>query len=92
MKTREQVLAEFQRMQKQLYGKFGHGTIEVRAYDQGNGYWSVGILVSRRDDKLNAHDVWEEASWTNYGNTHSDYYETKNEKLLAEFKEKFNLK
>ena len=92
MKTMKQVLAEFQRMQKQLYGKFGHGTIEVRAYDQGNGYWSVGIRVSRWSDGLKKHDVWENAEWTNYGTTHCDEYESENEKLLAEFKKKFNLK
>ena len=88
----KQVLAEFQRMQKQLYGKFGYGTIDVNAYDQGNGYWSVTIRVSRWSDELNAHDMWEEAKWTNYGATQCDDYEAENEEILAEFKEKFNLK
>ena len=92
MKTMKQVLAEFQRMQKQLYGKFGRGTIDVNAYDQGNGYWSVSIRVSRWSDELNAHDVWEEVKWTNYGATHCDDYDADNENRLAEFKEKFNLK
>ena len=86
------MLAEFQRMHRQLCDKFGHGIIAVSAYDQGNGYWSVEIHVSRWSDELNAHDVWEEAKWVNYGNTHNDERERENEARLAEFKEKFNLK
>ena len=88
----EQVLTEFQRMQKQLYGKFGREFIDVKAYDQGNGYWSVSILVTRHNHELEEHDVWEEARWTNYGTIHDEENESENRKLLAEFKKKFNLK
>ena len=91
MKTMKQVLAEFQRMQNQLYGKFGHGTIKVRAYDQGNGYWTVRILVTRWCSELNTHDVWEQVEWDHYSDQ-NEFYEQENEKLLAEFKKKFNLK
>lgn len=91
MKTMKQVLAEFQRMQKQLYGKFGHGTLELKAYDQGNGYWSVRILVTRWSSVLNTHDVWEQIEWDHYSEQ-NEFNEQENEKLLAEFKEKFNLK
>jgi hypothetical protein len=92
MKTRKQVLAEFQRMQNQMWGTFGQGAIEVRAYDQGNGYWSVTILVTRLNDALKVHDVWEEVKWTHHGVGYCEDDEAENEQLLAEFKEKFNLK
>lgn len=92
MKTRKQVLADFYGMQRQLCDKFGRGTIDVEAYDQGNGFWSVRIRVSRWSDELNAHDVWVDLVWTNYGTTHDEEYEAENEEALAEFKEKFNLK
>lgn len=93
MKTRKQVLAEFQRMQNQMWGTFGYGAIEVRAYDQGNGYWSVTILVSRLNVETRKHDVWESVEWRNYGERlHGEDVEAENEAKLAEFKEKFNLK
>ena len=93
MKTRKQVLAEFQRMQNQMYGTFGQGAIEVRAYDQGNGYWSVTILVTRLNESMKKHDVWESVEWRNCGGTlHDEETEQENEAKVNEFKKKFNLK
>ena len=93
MKTRKQVLAEFQRMQNQMWGTFGQGAIEVRAYDQGTGYWSVTILVSRLNEETKKHDVWESIEWRNYGGTlHDEETEQENEAKVNEFKKKFNLK
>ncbi len=91
MKTMKQVLAEFQRMQKQLYGKFGHGSIDVSAYDSGDDYWNVRILVARWNSDLETHDVWEKAEWNHYS-THTERNEQNNEEILKRFKEKFNLK
>lgn len=92
MRTMKQVLAEFQRMQNKMWGTFGQGAIEVRAYDQGNGYWSVTILVTRLNEHMK-HDVWESVEWRNYGvKLHDEETEQENEAKLAEFKEKFNLK
>ena len=91
MKTMKQVLAEFQRMQKQLCGKFGRGIIDVKTYDQGNGYWSVSIHVSRLSENGKEHEVWEDAKWTHYG-LQDEENEAENEKELAAFKEKLNIK
>ena len=91
MKTRKQVLAEFQRMQKQLYGKFGFGSFDVSAYDGGDGYWSVRILVSRWSEERDTHDVWEQVEWNHYS-TQNERNEQNNEEILKAFKEKFNLK
>lgn len=87
------MLAEFQHMQNQMFDKFGQGAIEVRAYDQGTGYWSVSILVTRLNEDMTGHEVWESVEWRNYGGPlHDEETERDNEAQLAEFKKKFNLK
>lgn len=88
MKTRKQVLAEFQRMQKQLCGKV-RGFVVVQEYNgEDFAYWCIKMLVA----KFNGQEIEEreEVEWTHY--RQSEEQERENEAVLAEFKEKFNLK
>lgn len=86
MKTMKQVLAEFQRMQKQLMCE---GIVEVRVYCDGE-YWAIRVekVTFTNNDEIKTRDYVE---WTHY-TSQDDENEQENEKLLAEFKEKFNLK
>lgn len=88
MKTRKQVLAEFQRMQKQLCETV-KGFVEVKSYE-APGMWEIEIHVTEFEGK----DIvgTSKVAWDNYKDIHHEDIEAKNEKLLAEFKEKFNLK
>lgn len=88
MKTRKQVLAEFQRMHKQLCGTV-KGFINVQEYN-ASGMWAVKLQVTEFEGyEIVAKD---EAEWDNYRNSHNEGQERENEAKLAEFKEKFNLK
>lgn len=88
MKTRKQVLAEFQRMHRQLCGTV-KGFIEVREYN-ASGMWSIRLCVTKFESgEIVAKD---EVEWENYRTTHNEGQERENEAKLAEFKEKFNLK
>ena len=86
MRTMKQVLAEFQRMQGQL---ICDGVVEVRVYRDGE-YWSIKVqrVTFTEYYEVKTSDGVE---WTHYS-SHYDEQEQKNEKLLAAFKEKFNLK
>ena len=86
MKTRKQVLAEFQRMQKQL---ICDGLVELRVYRDGT-YWAIRVQKVTFTDN---HEVktCDYVEWTHYSVQDEDDEQTQ-EKLLAEFKEKFNLK
>lgn len=86
MRTQKQVLAEFQQMQKQM---ICDGFVEVSVYQDGN-YWAIKLVRTTITGryKIDARD-WVE--WTHY-TCHDEEYEAENEKNLAEFKEKFNLK
>lgn len=86
MKTMKQVLAEFQRMQKQL---ICDGLVEVYVYCDGE-YWAIRVqkLTFTDNHEVKTRDYVE---WTHY-TSQDEEQELDNEKLLAEFKEKFNLK
>ena len=88
MKTRKQVLAEFQRMQKQLCETIV-GFVEVKSYN-APGMWEIEIHVTEFEGKEIVGT--SKVAWDNYRDFHNEDIEAKNEKLLAEFKEKFNLK
>lgn len=88
MKTRKQVLAEFQRMHGQLCGTI-NGFIEVREYNS-TGMWSIRLHVTKFENReIVAKD---EVEWDNYRTGHSKECERENEEKLAAFKERFNLK
>lgn len=88
MKTKKQVLAEFQRMHRQLCGTV-EGFVEVEEYN-AMGMWAIKLHVTRfENSEIVANDRVE---WDNYCTTHSEKNERENEATLAEFKEKFNLK
>ena len=86
MRTMKQVLAEFQRMQEQL---IGDGIVEVNVYCNGK-YWAIRVqkVTFTDNNEVKTRDYVE---WVHY-TCHDEEQEQKNEKLLAEFKEKFNLK
>lgn len=86
MKTMKQVLAEFQRMQKQL---ICDGLVEVYVYCDGE-YWAIRVqtLTFTDNHEVKTRDCVE---WTHY-TSQDEEQELDNEKQLAEFKEKFNLK
>lgn len=86
MKTMKQVLAEFQRMQKQLMGE---GIVEVNVYCDG-GYWAIKVqkVTFTNNHEIKTRDYVE---WTHYS-SQDEEDEQNNEAKLAEFKEKFNLK
>lgn len=89
MKTRKQVLAEFQRMHRQLCGTI-NGFVDTREYKQGSRYWTISLFITEFADSeiVAKHEV----AWRNYCDTHTAGDERENEAVLAEFKEKFNLK
>lgn len=86
MKTMKQVLAEFQRMQKQL---ICDGSVDVRVYCNGK-YWTVSVekMTFTHKNEIETHD-WVE--WTHYS-CQDEVDEQENEAKLAAFKEKLNLK
>lgn len=86
MKTMKQVLAEFQRMQKQLMGE---GIVEVYVYCDG-GYWAIKVqkVTFTDNQEVKTRDYVE---WTHYSSQNEEQ-ERENEKLLDEFKEKLNIK
>ena len=88
MKTMKQVLAEFQRMQKQLCETV-KGFVDVKSYNT-TGMWEIEIHVTEFEGK----DIvgTSKVAWDNYKDIHSEVIEAENEAKLAEFKEKFNLK
>ena len=89
MKTRKQVLAEFQRMQNQMCGKFRR-FVEVREYNGDDfAYWCIKMQVTKfYGEVLVGRD---EVEWTHYSRQ-SEEAERENEAVLAAFKERFNLK
>lgn len=90
MKTRKQVLAEFQRMHRQLCGKVP-GFIDLTEYHSDNNcMWSIKLVITEfQDGKITAKSSVE---WENYCETHGESIEDENLAALAEFKKKFNLK
>ena len=86
MRTMKQVLAEFQRMQKQL---ICDGVVEIYVYCDGE-YWAIRVqkVTFTDNHEVKTRDYVE---WAHYS-SQDEEQEQKNEKLLAEFKEKFNLK
>ena len=89
MKTRKQVLAEFQRMHRQLCGTV-KGFVTIQEYNQdGSNYWRISLSITEfaDGDIVAKHEV----DWRNYS-SHATADERENEAKLAEFKEKFNLK
>ena len=86
MRTMKQVLAEFQRMQRQL---ICDGSVEVRVYQDGN-YWAIKLTRSTFTVGCEI-DSYHFVEWTHYS-VQDEEDEQEQEKLLAEFKEKFNLK
>jgi hypothetical protein len=89
MKTRKQVLAEFQRMHRQLCGKV-RGFVVVQEYNGDDfAYWCIKMQVTKFNDK--EIEARNEVEWTHYSRQ-SEEQERENEAVLAEFKEKFNLK
>jgi len=89
MKTRKQVLAEFQRMQNQLCDKV-RGFVVVQEHNGYDfAYWCIKIQVTTfKGLEIEARD---EVEWTHYS-CQGEENERENEAVLAEFKEKFNLK
>ena len=88
MKTRKQVLAEFQRMQNQLCGKV-RGFVVVQEYNgEDFAYWCIKMLVTKFNDQVI--EERDEVEWTHFSK--SEEQERENEAVLAEFKKKFNLK
>ena len=88
MKTMKQVLAEFQRMHRQLCETV-KGFVEVKSYNSP-GMWEIEIHVTEFEGKEIVGT--SKAVWDNYKNIHHEDVEAENEAKLAEFKEKFNLK
>ena len=89
MKTRKQVLAEFQRMQNQMSGKV-RGFVAVQEYNGDDfAYWCIKMQVTKFNDQVI--EERDDVEWTHYSRQ-SEEQERENEAVLAEFKEKFNLK
>ena len=87
MKTRKQVLAEFQRMQNQMFDGVMDGIVHVDTYNDGKN-WTVSITRTtfKKDHTV---EEWDKCEWEHF---YSVGDEAKNEANLAEFKKKFNIK
>lgn len=90
MKTRKQVLAEFQRMQNQMFGKMD-GIVHVDTYNHGK-YWSVSITRSTFNRVNCAVADYDKCEWEHHDPFHAEVDERRNESAVAAFKQKFNLK
>lgn len=90
MKTRKQVLAEFQRMQNQMFGKMDV-IVHVGTYNNGK-YWSVSITRSTFNKVNGAVADYDKFEWEHHDPFHSEADEARNESALAAFKKKFNIK
>ncbi len=82
----KQVLAEFQRMQKQL---ICDGVVEIYVYRDGT-YWAIRVqrVTFTDNHEVKTRDYVE---WTHYS-VQDEEDEQDNKERLAEFKAKFNLK
>lgn len=90
MRTRKQVLAEFQRMHRQLCGKVPGFIDLVEYYRDNNRMWSIQLVITEfKDGKITARSS---VVWENFCETHGEQIEDENLAALAEFKKKFNLK
>ena len=91
MKTRRQVLAEFQRMQNQLFDGKMDGIVHVDTYNDGEN-WTVSITRATFNKVDHTVVDWDKVEWEHYDKFYSVGDEAKNEENLAEFKKKFNIK
>ena len=90
MKTRKQVLAEFQRMHRQLCGKVPGFIDLVEYYSDNNRMWSIQLVITEfKDGKITARSS---VVWENFCETQENEDERNNESALDEFKKKFNIK
>lgn len=91
MKTRKQVLAEFQRMQNQLFDGKMDGIVHVDTYNDGEN-WTVSITRSTFNKLSHKVVDWDKCEWEHYDRFYSEDDEKRNESALAAFKKKFNIK
>lgn len=84
------MLAEFQRIQNQLFDGVMDGIVHVDTYNDGKN-WTVSITRSTFDKISHQVVDWDKCEWEHYS-FYSEEDEKKNEAALDEFKKKFNLK
>jgi hypothetical protein len=88
MKTKKQVLAEFQQIQNSLCGKV-NGFTDLKVYGTEEAYWSISLTVSEFVGNIMTRQ--DRVEWTHY--TYQEKAdEIDNENKLDLFKERFLLK
>lgn len=88
MRTKKQVLVEFQAMQSRFCEKNHDMLVNVQVYNTEHGFWTVKLGVYEYSGNIIS--LQDSVEWTRYL-VHGVEDEIENERRLAEFRKKYNL-